>query len=175
MMHFIFVGFLFFLFILEGSLLQLVLPQALGSSYVFIPQLLFNGIILLSLYLKRQEVFFYCLGFGLFYDFIYGPAIGIYTFTTIWTAFGVSWIAKRFPPVLWVVALTTILAQGVHLCIYYGWLRLFDFTKLTFLPALFNQIIPSVFFNLVMIYPIYLFIRWILHKYQHKSVQLYRI
>ncbi|WP_207903228.1 rod shape-determining protein MreD [Hazenella coriacea] len=173
-MHFIFVGFLFFLFILEGSLLQLMLPQSMGSSYVVVSQLVFNGMILLSLYLQKREVFFYSLGFGLFYDLIYGPAIGIYTFTTIWTAFGVCWVAKRFPPVPWVITLTTLLAQWIHLSLYYGWLRLFDLTNQSLFPTLFNSIIPSVFFNLIMMYPIYLFIHWILYKYQHKSVQLYR-
>lgn len=173
-MHFIFVGFLFFLFVLEGSLLQLVLPQAMGSSYVVVPQLVINGIILLTLYINKKDIFFYSFAFGLFYDLIYGPAIGIYTFTTIWMAFGVSWIAKHFPPVPWVITLTTLLAQWMHLCIYYGWLRLFEFTKLPFWPILLKQIFPSVFFNMVMIYPIYLLIRWILYKYQHKSVQLYR-
>ncbi len=50
-----FVAFLSFLFILEGSKLQLLLPQSWGSTFVMIPALVVSGLISISFYLPPAK------------------------------------------------------------------------------------------------------------------------
>ncbi|MBA4496156.1 rod shape-determining protein MreD [Paenactinomyces guangxiensis] len=173
MMKRFFAGFLFFLFVMEGSVFQLLLPQAWGSSFVIIPQLVVSGIVVLSLYLKEQQAVLFGVGFGFLHDIVYGPALGIFAFSTGLTAWGTVHISRLFPPYPWIAGLIAILAQLSHLLLIYGWYRLFDFTQMPFFPSLFAHILPSVFFNIVWGFPIYQFMSWIYNKNKRNTIQLF--
>lgn len=165
--------FFFFLFLIQGSVLQLLLPQAWGSSFVVIPQLVLSGIAMLSLYGDEQEVLLFGFGFGLLHDIVYGPALGISAFSTTLTAYVAVLISRYFPPHPWIAGLTGMIVQFIHLLTVYGWLRLFDFTQMSFFPAFSYHIIPSVLFNLVCGFPIYFLISRIYRKNEKNTIQLF--
>ncbi len=166
--------FLLFLFLIQGSVLQLLLPQAWGSSFVVIPQLVLSGIVMLSMYRDEQEVYLFGFGFGLLHDIIYGPALGISALSTTFTAYVAVLISRYFPPHPGTGGLTNLIVQFIHLIIIYGWLCLFDFTQMSFFPAFSYHIIPSVLFNFVCGIPIYFLISRIYRKNGKNTIQLFR-
>ncbi|SEN34387.1 rod shape-determining protein MreD [Lihuaxuella thermophila] len=167
------VCFLFFLFLIQGSVLQWLLPQAWGTSFVVIPQLVLSGIVMLSLYGDEQMAVLFGFGFGLLHDIVYGPAWGISAFSTALTAYAAVLVSRHFPPYPWIAGLTNMVVQWIHLFIIYGWFRLFDFTQMPFFPAISYHIIPSVLFNVVCGFPIYFLISRIYRKNEQNTIQLF--
>lgn len=173
MMRRFFVGFLFFLFLLQGSVFQLLLPQAWGSPFVVVPQLVLNAIVVLSLYLHERDGLLFGFVFGLLHDLVYGPALGISAFTTALVAYVTALVGKQFPPSLWIAGMTATLAQFSYLFIIYSWYRLFDFTQMPFLPAFTTHIVPSIIFNVSFGYPIYWWVSRIYQKHRPHTIQLF--
>jgi rod shape-determining protein MreD len=166
--------FLFFLFLIQGSVLQWLLPQAWGSTFVIVPQLVLNGIVAMALYLEEQEVLLFGFGFGLLHDIVYGPAIGIGALSMTVAAWGSSLVAREFPPLEWLFGLAAFLVQSGYFLMVYGWFLLFDFTSVPFPEALFLQILPSVLFNALLGYPVYKGVALLLRKRRDASIQLFR-
>ncbi|GAA3408334.1 rod shape-determining protein MreD [Paenibacillus hodogayensis] len=73
---------LFALFLLEGTILQWLIPAAWRSSALVAPHLVLVGVIFTSLFKNRYQGLAYGLGFGMLQDLIYyGHALGIYSFS----------------------------------------------------------------------------------------------
>ncbi|MFC4078380.1 rod shape-determining protein MreD [Salinithrix halophila] len=169
----ILIGFLSFLFLLEGTALQMFVPQAWGSNFVWIPQLVVSGIILLSLYRGRKVGLIYGLCFGLLHDLAYGQAVGVYAFSTAVIGYITGQVSRQFLSGPIVALLATGLGQATHLILTYLWLRMFDITQVGWETAFIYHILPSVFFNLLAAYPVYRGIRWIFRRFHPQSVQLF--
>jgi rod shape-determining protein MreD len=164
---------LFFLFLLEGSVLQWLLPQAWGSRFVIIPQLVVSGIVSMAFWLREREVLLFGIGFGLLHDVVYGPALGIHAWTTGLVALGAARAAREFPPEHWIADLIAIAAQTIHLLTVYGWERMFDLTYQPFAEVLIHQIFPSVMFNVTCGTLLFHLISWICRKRKDSSVSLF--
>jgi rod shape-determining protein MreD len=166
----LFAGFLFLLFILEGSVFQWLLPQAWGSTFIVIPQLVVSGMIAISLYLPRRYVLLLSFFFGLLHDVVYGPALGISAITLPLVAYGTYRMAAHVPPFQWVAGVLTAWGQLIYLILIYGWDRLFDFTDVPVVLAMWNYIIPSTLFNVIIGYPIFKVIHLIYQKKRNRSI-----
>lgn len=139
--------FLFFLFLLEGSVLQLVLPQAWGSHFVVVPLLVLSGIISISMHMETNRVLWTAFSFGLLHDIVYGPAIGISTFSMVLIAWGTAWISRHFSPESWMGLGVVATMQLGYLFLIYGWYQLFDFTRVPLMEAIQFHMLPSLGFN----------------------------
>lgn len=164
------IGLLSFLFLLEGTVFQILVPQAWGSHIVWIPQLVVSGIILLSLHRDQQAGLLYGFCFGLLQDLIYGQVVGIYAFSTA----AVGYIAGQFSRQMMSGPIVALVATGVgqsfHLLLSYAWFRLFDLTRIGWEEALLYHILPSTLLNMVVAFPIYKIIQWIYRRYHPRSV-----
>ncbi|SDW26150.1 rod shape-determining protein MreD [Marininema mesophilum] len=169
----ILIGFLSFLFLLDGTILPPFLPQDWGSDVVLIPQLVVSGIIILSLYRGRRIGLLYGFFFGLFYDLAYGGAVGIYAFSTASIGYIAGQISRQFVSGPIMALLTTGIGQAIHLSMVYGWVRLFQLTQVGINDAFIYRIIPSILFNTLIAFPIYHGIQWIFRRYSPHSGSLF--
>ncbi|WP_154986116.1 rod shape-determining protein MreD [Laceyella tengchongensis] len=165
-----FVAFLLILFLLEGSVFQLLLPQAWGSTFVVIPQLVVSGIIVISLYLPKRYVLMFAFSFGLLHDIVYGPAWGVTAFTLAAVAYGTYLLANHFPPFVWIVGVAIVVGQCCYTLLVYGWYRLFGFTNMPFLFSFMTHIVPTLVFNAISAYPIFRFIHYVYMKKRNRQV-----
>lgn len=146
---------LFFFFLLEGSALQQLLPQAWGSPFVIVPLLVLSGVVSISMHIQDSFVLWIAFGFGLLYDIVYGPAIGITTFVMVCITLFTQWLTQSFSPETWLGACVMAMMQLTYLLLIYGLYQLFDFTRVPFSEALWYHILPSVLFNVLVAYLIY--------------------
>lgn len=165
-----FFAFLFITFLFEGSVFQLLLPQAWGSNFVVIPQLVVSGVIVISLYLPKRYVLIFAISFGLLHDIVYGPAWGITAFTLALVAYGTYMLANHFPPFTWIVGVAVVVGQLGFTLLIYGWYRLFGFTEMPFLYSFVTHILPTLVFNAIAAYPIFRFIHYIYVKKRNRQV-----
>ncbi|SFS95958.1 rod shape-determining protein MreD [Marininema halotolerans] len=173
MVFWILIGFLSFLFLLDGTVLQPFLPQAWGSDFVFIPQLMVSGIILLSLHRGRRVGLLYGFFFGLLYDLSYGSTIGVYAFSTAVIGYIAGQISRQFVSGPIMALLTTGMGQAIHLLMVYSWYRLFELTQVGAHDAFMYRMFPSVLFNTVIAFPIYHGIQWIFRRYSPRFGSLF--
>jgi rod shape-determining protein MreD len=108
--------------------------------------------------------------FGLLHDIVYGPALGISAITLPLVAYGTYRLAAYVPPFQWVAGVLTAWGQLIYLILIYGWDRLFDFTDLPVFLSLWNYIIPSTLFNVLIGYPIFKIIHLIYQKKRNRSI-----
>ncbi|EGK14774.1 rod shape-determining protein MreD [Kroppenstedtia eburnea] len=166
-------GFLSFLFLLEGTVLQDVAPQAWGSPFIWIPQPVTSGIIILSLIQGRKAGLIYGLCFGLIHDLVFGQVIGVYAFSTAAIGYMAGQISRQFVSGPIVALFATGICQAVHLLMVFGWYRLFNVTQMPWDESIIYHIIPSVLINTVVAYPVYRGIRWIVGRFHPHSVHLF--
>jgi rod shape-determining protein MreD len=166
----VFVGCLFFLLVLEGTVLQWVLPQAWGSTIVIVPQLVVAGVVILSLFRGERAGLIYGFGFGLLYDVVYGPVLGMHAFTMAAVGYFAGLISRQFAPGAIVSLLTTSLSITVHLVMTYGLFRLFGLTDMDWNQALVYHVAPSVVFNVVAALPVDRVFRWVNQKWDTRSL-----
>ncbi|OYD08256.1 rod shape-determining protein MreD [Paludifilum halophilum] len=169
----ILVGFLSFLFLLEGTVLQLLAPQTWGSDIVWIPQLAVSGVIIVSLLRDRRLGLIYGFCFGLLHDVVFGDAIGVYAFTTAAVGYFGGLFSRQFVSGPIVALLVTGLNQGVHLTMSYAWFRLFGVTRIGWEDALGLHIVPSILLNTLVAFPVYLGVQWIFKRFHPHSVQMF--
>lgn len=63
--------FLFVLFLLEGTILEWIIPPVWQSKVLVAPHLVLVGVLLVALYKNRYQALAYGLAFGFLQDFIY--------------------------------------------------------------------------------------------------------
>ncbi|WP_164491658.1 rod shape-determining protein MreD [Staphylospora marina] len=166
--------FLFFVFLLEGSLAVWLLPQTWGSPFVVMPQWVLPGIVAAAEDLDERALMLTGAGFGLLHDIVYGPAIGIHAFCTGAAAWLSAKAAREFPPVGWLTGLTAASVLFVWFLMVYGWMVLFGFTAVSFDEALFFHIMPSVLFDAVTGYPVSKGVSMLLPGKRNLPIQLFR-
>lgn len=149
------IALLFFFFLLEGSVLQQLLPQAWGSHFVVVPLLVLSGIISISMHIRSSIALWIAFGFGLLYDVTYGPAIGIRTFSMVFIVLVIHWLSRTFSSESWMGPFLMGMMQLVYLLLIYGLYQLFDFTRVPLREALYYHIFPSIVFNVIVAYLIH--------------------
>lgn len=104
---------LFFLFISEGTIMQVHTPMWHGAYLPIVPHFVFIAILLIGLLRSRTQALIYSLIFGLLTDIMYTDLIGVYLFTMTLSVYLISLLSKYFHMNLFVVFFTCLL--GVSL------------------------------------------------------------
>ncbi|MBB5174385.1 rod shape-determining protein MreD [Texcoconibacillus texcoconensis] len=72
---------LFLMFIIEGTWFQYFLADRFMIEFQWVPRFVLVLIIYIGLFHGRLTGVIYALAFGILYDVVYGPFLGVYTFS----------------------------------------------------------------------------------------------
>ncbi len=147
---------LLLLFLLEGTILQVVSPTAWGLPWQAVPRFALVGAILVSFFLGRREGLYYGLGIGFLQDILYGHIIGVYSLTMMVACYFAGLVVLLFQRNLAVVFVTVCLVLFGHEWLLYSLYRLFSTSPVDVQWVISNQILPSVGCNFVFAVLIYL-------------------
>lgn len=104
---------LFFLFLIEGTIMQVYTPEWNGNVLPIVPHFVFIAILLMGLLKSRNQAIIYSVIFGLLVDIIYTDLLGVYLFTMTLSVYLISYLSKIFHMNLLVIFFVMIL--GVSL------------------------------------------------------------
>ncbi|NGQ94308.1 rod shape-determining protein MreD [Brevibacillus sp. SYP-B805] len=144
------------LFILEGTVLQILTPSAWGLSWMAVPRFALVGAILVAMLLGRREGLFYGLAIGLLQDVLYGQVIGVYALTMMVACYFAGLAVLLFHRTPAVLFVTVALVLFGHEWFLYSLFRLFSTFPVDVQWILTKQILPSVACNLLFAMLIYL-------------------
>ncbi|MFM1652355.1 rod shape-determining protein MreD [Brevibacillus sp. B_LB10_24] len=143
------------LFLLEGTVLQLISPTAWGLSVVTVPRFALVSIIMVALFLGRREGLLYGMCFGFLQDVLYGQVIGVYTLSMMVAGYFAGLVLLLFHRSFAVVVATAAVILFGHEWLLYSLFRLFSGTAVDVQWMLTERILPSVGLNLVFALLIY--------------------
>lgn len=146
---------LLLLFILEGTVLQVISPNAWGLPWLAVPRFALVAAIMISLFLGRREGLFYGLGIGFLQDILFGQIIGVYSLTMMVACYFAGLVVQLFHRNLAVVFVTVCLVLFGHEWFLYSLFRLFSTSPVEVQWVVSNQILPSVGFNFLFAILIY--------------------
>jgi rod shape-determining protein MreD len=147
---------LLLLFIMEGTVLQILSPGSWGLSWLAVPRFALVAAILVSMLLGRREGLFYGLALGLLQDVLYGQIIGVYTLTMMTACYFAGLVVMLFQRTIAVLFVTVSLVLFGHEWILYSLFRLFSVSPVDVQWVVTKQILPSVGFNLLFAILIYI-------------------
>lgn len=136
-----------FLFVLEGTVVQVITPATWGLSWMTVPRFALVCCIFISMYLGRREGLYYGLAFGFLQDVLYGQVIGIYTMSMMVASYFAGLIVLLFQRGFGMVFVTSILILFGHEWLLYSLFRLFSAAPYDVQWMLTRQILPSVILN----------------------------
>lgn len=143
------------LFLLEGTVLQQLLPALSGLGWETVPRLVLVGVVLIGLFRNRREALLYGLVFGLLHDVLYHEVIGIYTLTTMVAGYFAGLVLLVFHRSIAVAFVTLALVLFGHEWFLYSLGRLFSPLESDLQWILRHQILPTVVLNLLFSLVIY--------------------
>lgn len=165
---------LFILFILEGTVFQILAPDQYGVTYVFVPRWVFMVIIFAGIYRGRAIGTLYGVILGLMYDIIFTSALGIYTFGMGFIAYLLSISIPFFQKNLIMPILTSIVAVVALDYYVYGMMFLLRLTNLEHMEFFYNNFIPSLIMNFAVIlifsYPLRKWLSYLSRKEQEEAI-----
>lgn len=147
----LFIGFLFFLFLLEGTLLQWLVPDSWGTTWTFVPALSFVAILLVAIFFDERRGLIYAALFGLMHDLAFGLMLGAYTFSYVLITYYVSSVIKQFHQSNVFVVVTVVLGVILQVASVYGLFVLFGVTQMDWRLMLYRVLIPTAVFNLLFV------------------------
>lgn len=147
---------LLLLFLLEGTVLQVLSPSSWGLSWMAVPRFALVGTIMVALLLGRREGLYYGLAFGFLQDVLYGQVIGVYTLSMMVASYFAGLIVLLFQRSIAMVFATVTLILFGHEWLLYILFRLFSPYPVEVKWILTQQILPGVGLNLVFAILIYL-------------------
>ncbi len=139
---------LLLLFLLEGTVLQLLTPSAWGLSWMTEPRFALVGVILIALFLGRREGLVYGMCFGFLQDVLFGKVIGFHTLSMMAAGYFAGLIFLLFHRSVAVVVATTVLVLFGHEWLLYSLYRLFSAAPVDVQWIVAKRILPSVGLNL---------------------------
>lgn len=145
----LFILFLFFLFVTEGTLFQWIVPDVWGANWTFIPALSLIVVILVSVYFGPKHGILYGLVLGLMHDLAFGHMIGGYLFSFTFVAYFSGQFIRQFHQHNVLVVMVVFIGVILHILIVFGLYKLFDVTQMHFQWMVYRLLIPSALFNLL--------------------------
>jgi len=136
------------LFILEGTVVQVIATATWGLSWMTVPRFALVCCVLISMFLGRREGLYYGLAFGFLQDVLYGQVIGIYTVSMMVASYFAGLIVLLFQRGFGMVFVTSALILFGHEWLLYSMFRLFSIAPYDVQWMLSRQILPSVIFNI---------------------------
>jgi rod shape-determining protein MreD len=149
MTRFLFILTLFILFIIEGTIVQIVSPDRWGIHILMIPRFVVVLLIYSALFLGRIQGLFMGLAFGLLYDIVYGSVIGVYGFSMAIVGYFSGLTFRVFQQNIFLILLTVFVSLFIHETIVYGILYLIDFTQIDLQSFVMNRVIPVLVLNMI--------------------------
>lgn len=146
------------LFLLEGTIMEWVIPPVWQSQVLVVPHLVLVGVLLISLFKNRYHAFVYGLVFGLLQDFIYyGHALGVYSFSMALAGYCSGLVFRSKSPGIVLSLLAGAIGSLGYDALIYGIYRLFlGVIKLHFEWAFMHQMLPSMLFNMLIMLLLYM-------------------
>ncbi|GGG20354.1 rod shape-determining protein MreD [Paenibacillus abyssi] len=163
------IALMFLLFLIEGTIMPWLIPDEWTGR--IIPQFIFVFVLYASFYAGRHTALLLGIGFGLLQDVVfYGHLIGVHSFAMGLCGYviGLMFEHKRIPMLtaLSLIGMACLLYDTVIYFIY----RVFRMTNESYVWALMDHIMPSLFlqlaFSLVLYVPVR---RWFEGSYKKKS------
>lgn len=116
------------LFIVEGTVFQVLQAQAHHEDWFFLPRFSLVALIFISLYLGRRRAFILGLLFGLFFDVQYCDVIGVYAFTMALVPYLSSLAYQYFQLNVLLIMITVFLGVWFHETAVFFLFHLFGLT-----------------------------------------------
>lgn len=156
------------LFVLEGTVVQVISPSAGGLSWMTVPRFALVCTILISMFLGRREGLYYGLVFGFLQDILYGQVIGIYTFSMMLASYFSGLIVLLFQRGFSMVMITSVLILFGHEWLLYSMYRVFSLAPHDVQWILNQQILPTVILNGLMTLAMYIPIKRLCKRIESK-------
>jgi rod shape-determining protein MreD len=169
MPRFILTGTLLLLFILEGTVLQVLTPASWGLSWLAVPRFALVGAILVAMFLGRREGLYYGMAIGFLQDVLYGQAIGVYTLSMMVASYFAGLIVLLFQRSVGMVFVTVSVILFGHEWLLYSLYRLFSSAYLDVQWMLTKQILPTVGLNVLFALLVYIPMTRLCDAVQSKS------
>jgi rod shape-determining protein MreD len=155
------------LFILEGTLLQWLIPVMWQSKVYVAPHFILVIVIYIGLYVNRHTALIYGLIFGLLQDFMYySPMLGPISFAMGLTGYLAGLLHRRLHSNIVVSMLVIGFGNLFFDCMIYGLYRLFQINHLNLQWVFFYQMLPSMLINLLFALLVYIPVRKLFESIQ---------
>lgn len=140
---------LFGLFLLEGTVVQWIIPPVWKSSVLVVPHLVLVAVLFTSLFKSRYQGLAYGLGFGMLQDFIYyGHALGVYSFSMGIVGYVFGLVFRSSARGIVISLMAAVLGSFAYDSLVYGIYRLFlGVITIDYQWTFLHEILPSMLFN----------------------------
>lgn len=146
---------LFFLFLIEGTVVPLYEPNAWGIDLYLIPRFVLVTVIFIALYMGRKYGLWLGFLFGLLQDILFSDVIGVYTFTMSFIGYFSGLAFLYFHPSLVLLMLTIMACVFLHEGLVYGFFSLFEVADKPLQTALIFDFLPTTLLNVLFALLIY--------------------
>ncbi|WP_147803510.1 rod shape-determining protein MreD [Alkalicoccus halolimnae] len=139
---------MFVLFLVEGTIFQVLFSGSTSGGWQFVPHFMFILIVLTGIFRGRSHGLFYSIMFGVLYDIVYGPVLGVYTFGfALFTyLFSLSFSSvKRSLRMLTAVVMTAVIFLEYY---SYGMMSILGITTQAHDSLFLDRFLPTFLMNL---------------------------
>ncbi|TMW71890.1 rod shape-determining protein MreD [Alteribacter natronophilus] len=154
---------LFVLFILEGTVYQIFAPDQYGFAYTMVPRWVLGVIVFAGILQGRGIGLSYAIVFGILYDIIYSPLLGVYSFGM---ALAIYLVSVTVPFVQKNMGMTVFLVLAAIVGLEYFVYSIYSLMGLAHMPHnlfLYQRLLPTFVFNgLIFIAAGYFIRKWLL-------------
>lgn len=149
---------LFALFLLEGTIIEWIIPPVWQSSVLVSPHLVLVGVLFVTIHKNRHYGLAFGLGFGFLQDFIYyGHALGVYSFSMGLVGYLLGLLFRTPLPGLFVYLLTVMIGSFMYDSLVYGIYRFFlGVVQVGYEWTFLHQVLPSLLFNVCVALLVYI-------------------
>jgi rod shape-determining protein MreD len=156
---------LYVVFLVEGTVIPLIIPSAWQSRIDITSHFTFILILFIAIYVSRHWALAYGLAFGMLHDIVYyGPMLGTYTFGLGLVSYLIGLLSFYSKANLLTCMLLILSGNFLLELILYGIYRVFQITHISFNFALTYQILPSLLINLLFAILVYVPMRKLLEN-----------
>lgn len=146
-----------FLFILEGSVVQVLFPTSAGmAGMTAVPRFALVASLLVAMFLGRREGLYYGLAIGFLQDVLYVDVIGLYMMSMMLACYFSGLIVLLFQRSFGMMLVTCVIVLFGHEWLLYILFRLFSLAPQDAQWVLTSQILPTVLLNGLFMLMIYL-------------------
>lgn len=148
----------FFLFVFEGTVMQLFVPEMFGEHYIVVPRFALVIILFIACFQKRSTALWYGMIFGLLMDVVYTDYLGVYLFVFGFTAYVIASIAAVSRKNVWTVVCLIVLGLTMQAFQIFGLYTIIGIAQMsaeTFIQRmLWPTLVLNVIVSLLLYYPL---------------------
>ncbi|MBM7097992.1 MULTISPECIES: rod shape-determining protein MreD [Alteribacter] len=161
---------MFLLFVLEGTVFQVFAPDLHGFPYILIPRWVLLVLVFVGILQGRGPALLYAVGFGILYDVIYSPLLGVYTFGMAVVVYLVSFSIPFFQKNLGLSIMMALLAVVGLEYFVYGIYSLMGLASQPHNLFFYTRLLPTFVFNgLILVLTGFYLRKWILYVLKRKQ------